>query len=231
MQYRVPVPVLYGYRYCTYFKVCTLQRAFLALLQSCCEPVHTAAKQAATPEAALRSRFSAFAQGLEQFIADTTHPDCRLCTGAYACMTPDNRFLVRLPLSTVESGAPSNIPVPIFIDLAFHYDGKSAEDAKAQYLLDIKTGCTMFDYQELSIKKSEPGVSEDEGLVAFSYRSCLKIAEGEKQGVAADQVGCPSLAANKCVVCRYRYAYCTALPCPLVLRAALHPAAGMEDNH
>ena len=44
--------------------------------KNCCEPVHTGVKKASSPEATLRSRFSAYTLGLEEFIADSTHPDC-----------------------------------------------------------------------------------------------------------------------------------------------------------
>ena len=44
--------------------------------KNCCELLHNGTKRASTPEAALRSRFSAFTLGLETFIADTTHPNC-----------------------------------------------------------------------------------------------------------------------------------------------------------
>jgi hypothetical protein len=33
--------------------------------------------------------------------------------------------------------------------------------------------------QELVIKKSEPGANDDEGFVAFTYRSSMKVPEGE----------------------------------------------------
>ena len=45
--------------------------------KNCCEPVHTGAKNASTPELALRSRFSAFALGLESFVSGSTHPECK----------------------------------------------------------------------------------------------------------------------------------------------------------
>ncbi|GAX79825.1 hypothetical protein CEUSTIGMA_g7265.t1 [Chlamydomonas eustigma] len=65
--------------------------------------------------------------------------------------------------------------------LSFHYDNKNPEDAKELYAKDVHAGCTMFDYKELSIIKAEAGASEDEGIVAFKYKSALKHKEGESE--------------------------------------------------
>ncbi len=42
--------------------------------KKCCRPFHTNAKVAATPVELLRSRYSAYALGVAEYIMDTTHP-------------------------------------------------------------------------------------------------------------------------------------------------------------
>mmetsp|Transcript_40252 Transcript_40252/g.89383 ORF Transcript_40252/g.89383 Transcript_40252/m.89383 type:complete len:218 (+) Transcript_40252:29-682(+) len=58
--------------------------------------------------------------------------------------------------------------------LAFHYENKSVEEARKQLEQDVKVGCSMFDYTGLSVNQTEPGSIEDEGFVAFQYKSSPK---------------------------------------------------------
>lgn len=106
--------------------------------KNCCGPIHEGVKVAATAEASLRARFSAFREGKEEFIISTTHPE----------------FLV------------------------FHYEGKSADEAKSSYAADVKSGCTLFDYDEFKVTKTEPGASDLESFVAYSYKSAKKEDSG-----------------------------------------------------
>ena len=52
---------------------------------ACCEPLIVGDKPAQTPEALLRSRYSAYAKKIVDYIVDTTHPDQK---------EPDNRKTV-----------------------------------------------------------------------------------------------------------------------------------------
>lgn len=52
--------------------------------QACCSPYHRGDAPVPTPEALLRSRYSAYAAKDPQFIADTTHPDSPEYTGSRA---------------------------------------------------------------------------------------------------------------------------------------------------
>ena len=52
---------------------------------ACCEPLIVGDKSAQTPEALLRSRYSAYAKKIVDYIVDTTHPDQQ---------EPDNRKTV-----------------------------------------------------------------------------------------------------------------------------------------
>ncbi|KXZ51405.1 hypothetical protein GPECTOR_12g367 [Gonium pectorale] len=53
-----------------------------ALYQGCCGPYHAAPATVPSPEALLRSRYSAYAAKDPSFIADTTHPDSAEYTGS-----------------------------------------------------------------------------------------------------------------------------------------------------
>jgi len=65
--------------------------------------------------------------------------------------------------------------------LPFHYEGKAAEEATAQYKEDIHTGCTKYDYTDFSVVKVEAGDNENESFVAFSYKSSPKPEPGSDQ--------------------------------------------------
>ena len=43
--------------------------------KKCCGPLHRGVKAAATPVALMRSRYTAYALGLVDYVIDTTHPD------------------------------------------------------------------------------------------------------------------------------------------------------------
>lgn len=43
----------------------------------CCGPLHRGERPAPTAEALMRSRYSAFARGLDRYLAETWHPDTR----------------------------------------------------------------------------------------------------------------------------------------------------------
>ena len=62
---------------------------------------------------------------------------------------------------------------------AFHYEGKSVDEAKASYVSDCNIGCTQYDYDEFKIAKTEPGSSDLESFVAYSYKSAKKEEAGE----------------------------------------------------
>jgi SEC-C motif domain protein len=49
------------------------------LYRDCCEPLHLGAS-AATPEALMRSRYSAFVLGLNDYLLSSWHPDARPAT-------------------------------------------------------------------------------------------------------------------------------------------------------
>ncbi len=59
---------------------------------------------------------------------------------------------------SIPTSAPSDPSLPCILfpalhaDLAFHYDGKTPEEAKAQYEKDIHAGCTMFDYEDFKVR-------------------------------------------------------------------------------
>lgn len=55
-----------------------------AAYEACCSPYHRGDAPVPTPEALLRSRYSAYAAKDPQFIADTTHPDSPEYTGSRA---------------------------------------------------------------------------------------------------------------------------------------------------
>ncbi len=44
--------------------------------QQCCEPIHANPTQAQTPEALMRSRYSAHVLGLVDYVVETYHPSC-----------------------------------------------------------------------------------------------------------------------------------------------------------
>eukprot|EP00955_Chlamydomonas_euryale_P093911 364814-Chlamydomonas_euryale.AAC.17 len=54
-------------------------------------------------------------------------------------------------------------------DLPFHYEGKAAEEATAQYKEDIHTGCTKYDYTDFSVVK----VKQCNIAVAMHMRPCI----------------------------------------------------------
>jgi SEC-C motif-containing protein len=43
----------------------------------CCQPIHTNAQQAQTPEQLMRARYSAHVLGLTDFVVNTYHPSCQ----------------------------------------------------------------------------------------------------------------------------------------------------------
>lgn len=45
--------------------------------ESCCDPIHRGAQPAATAEALLRSRYSAFVKGNVEYVVETVHPSVR----------------------------------------------------------------------------------------------------------------------------------------------------------
>ena len=45
--------------------------------KDCCFPYHSGAAAPETPEQLMRSRYSGFTRGLEQYLLDTWHPDTR----------------------------------------------------------------------------------------------------------------------------------------------------------
>ena len=44
-------------------------------VKKCCGPLHRGVKTAASPEALMRSRYTAYALGLVDYVIDTTHPE------------------------------------------------------------------------------------------------------------------------------------------------------------
>ena len=44
--------------------------------KNCCQPIHKNPSKASTPEALMRSRFSAYCLGLVDYIINTYHPSC-----------------------------------------------------------------------------------------------------------------------------------------------------------
>jgi SEC-C motif-containing protein len=75
--------------------------------KDCCEPFHTGAREAPTPEALMRSRYAAFALGLGDYLVGTLssdHADRDFDASTLAGMREGQRFLDLCILHASEAG-------------------------------------------------------------------------------------------------------------------------------
>lgn len=83
---------------------------------ACCQPLHEGARQAGTAEALMRSRFSAFALGEEDYLFRTWHPRTRP-----ADVTAGDLRWTRLEIVDVVAGQPGDETG--VVEFVAHHDG------------------------------------------------------------------------------------------------------------
>ncbi|OMH36280.1 YchJ family protein [Motiliproteus sp. MSK22-1] len=94
----------------------------------CCEPAIEGSSPAKTAEQLMRSRYTAFALGMSDYIVDTTHPDYRkdLNTEILDQQNSDTTWL-QLTILTVESGSEQDDYGRVSFVAEFSADGQKAQ--------------------------------------------------------------------------------------------------------
>ncbi|KAG2488827.1 hypothetical protein HYH03_012626 [Edaphochlamys debaryana] len=114
--------------------------------KNCCESIHTGAQKAATPEATLRARFSAYCKAQPDYVIRTTHPDYHI-----------NHYGVATP-----GGAPEKLAEDVAVACnRFAFMGLKV--VKTEPGVNDHEGYVSFEY--LSRKRSAPGAQVTEAEV------------------------------------------------------------------